>query len=42
MIDVTQTLQQIESRDPSAADDLLPLVYDEGLSQWACIAFDGD
>jgi RNA polymerase sigma factor (TIGR02999 family) len=29
MCDVTQILQQIESGDPSAADELLPLVYDE-------------
>jgi hypothetical protein len=29
MPDVTQVLAQIESGDPSAADQLLPLVYDE-------------
>lgn len=29
MVDVTQILSQIESGDPSAADQLLPLVYDE-------------
>jgi RNA polymerase sigma factor (TIGR02999 family) len=29
MIDVTQILSQIEQGDPSAADQLLPLVYDE-------------
>ena len=29
MGDVTQILQQIESGDPSAAEDLLPLVYEE-------------
>ena len=29
MSDVTQILRQIESGDPSAADQLLPLVYDE-------------
>ena len=29
MSDVTQILQQIEEGDPSAADQLLPLVYDE-------------
>ena len=29
MTDVTQILSQIESGDPSAADQLLPLVYDE-------------
>jgi RNA polymerase sigma factor (TIGR02999 family) len=29
MSDVTQILSQIESGDPSAADQLLPLVYDE-------------
>lgn len=29
MSDVTQILQQIESGDPSASTDLLPLVYDE-------------
>ena len=29
MSDVTQILQQIESGDPSAAKQLLPLVYDE-------------
>jgi RNA polymerase sigma factor (TIGR02999 family) len=29
MSDVTQILQQIESGDPSAARELLPLVYDE-------------
>lgn len=29
MSDVTQILQQIESGDPSAADQLLPLVYEE-------------
>ena len=29
MSDVTQILSQIESGDPSAADKLLPLVYDE-------------
>lgn len=29
MSDVTQILNQIESGDPSAADQLLPLVYDE-------------
>jgi len=29
MSDVTRILQQIESGDPSAADQLLPLVYDE-------------
>ena len=29
MSDVTQILRQIESGDPSAAADLLPLVYDE-------------
>lgn len=29
MSDVTQILHQIESGDPSAADQLLPLVYDE-------------
>ena len=29
MSDVTQILQQIESGDPSAAEQLLPLVYDE-------------
>lgn len=33
MTDVTQTLQQIEAGDPIAADDLLPLVYDESWSQ---------
>jgi DNA-directed RNA polymerase specialized sigma24 family protein len=29
MSDVTQILEQIEHGDPSAADQLLPLVYDE-------------
>jgi RNA polymerase sigma factor (TIGR02999 family) len=29
MTDVTQILQQMESGDPSAAEELLPLVYDE-------------
>jgi ECF sigma factor len=29
MSDVTRILSQIESGDPSAADQLLPLVYDE-------------
>ena len=29
MTDVTQILSQIESGDPSAAEHLLPLVYDE-------------
>jgi len=29
MSDVTQILQQIESGDPTAAELLLPLVYDE-------------
>jgi RNA polymerase sigma factor (TIGR02999 family) len=29
MSDVTRILQQIESGDPSAAEELLPLVYDE-------------
>ena len=29
MTDVTQILSQIESGDPSAAEQLLPLVYDE-------------
>lgn len=29
MTDVTHVLQQIESGDPSAAEELLPLVYDE-------------
>src|SRR4029078_9475816 len=29
MIDVTQILSQIESGDPSAAEQLLPLVYEE-------------
>jgi RNA polymerase sigma factor (TIGR02999 family) len=29
MSEVTQILQQIEAGDPSAAEDLLPLVYDE-------------
>lgn len=29
MRDVTQILQQIEAGDPSAAEELLPLVYDE-------------
>jgi RNA polymerase sigma factor (TIGR02999 family) len=29
MTDVTQILRQIEAGDPSAADQLLPLVYDE-------------
>ena len=29
MSDVTQILQQIESGDPSAAENLLPLVYEE-------------
>ena len=29
MTDVTQILSQIESGDPSAAEKLLPLVYDE-------------
>ena len=29
MADVTQILSQIESGDPSAAEQLLPLVYDE-------------
>jgi hypothetical protein len=29
MSDVTQILAQIESGDPSAADQLLPLVYNE-------------
>jgi RNA polymerase sigma factor (TIGR02999 family) len=29
MSDVTRILQQIETGDPSAAEDLLPLVYDE-------------
>jgi len=29
MSDVTQILSQIESGDPSAAEELLPLVYDE-------------
>src|SRR4051794_23216400 len=29
MSDVTQILSQIESGDPSAAEQLLPLVYDE-------------
>jgi len=29
MTDVTQILSQIESGDPSAADQLLPLVYEQ-------------
>jgi len=29
MLDVTQILSQIESGDSSAADQLLPLIYDE-------------
>lgn len=29
MSDVTQILSQIESGDPSGAEQLLPLVYDE-------------
>ncbi len=29
MTDVTRILSQIESGDPSAAEQLLPLVYDE-------------
>jgi hypothetical protein len=29
MTDVTQILSQIESGDPNAAEQLLPLVYDE-------------
>ena len=29
MSDVTQILSQIESGDPTAAEQLLPLVYDE-------------
>ena len=29
MADVTQILNQIESGDPSAAEKLLPLVYEE-------------
>jgi hypothetical protein len=29
MTDATHILSQIESGDPSAADELLPLVYDE-------------
>ena len=29
MCDVTRILSQIESGDPSAAEHLLPLVYDE-------------
>ena len=29
MTDVTQILSQIESGDPSAAEQLLPLVYEE-------------
>src|SRR5262245_47077069 len=29
MTDVTQILSRIESGDPSATDELLPLVYDE-------------
>ncbi len=29
MSDVTQLLHQIDAGDPSAADQLLPLVYDE-------------
>ena len=29
MADVTQILSQIESGDPAAAEQLLPLVYDE-------------
>ena len=29
MADVTQILSQIEQGDPSAADQLLPLVYDD-------------
>jgi len=29
MSDVTQILNQIESGDPGAAEQLLPLVYDE-------------
>lgn len=29
MSDVTRTLSQIESRDPSAAEQLLPLVFDK-------------
>jgi ECF sigma factor len=29
MADITQILSQIESGDPSAAAELLPLVYDE-------------
>ena len=29
MTDVTQILSQIEQGDPSAADQLLPLVYEE-------------
>src|SRR5574341_1365540 len=29
MSDVTQVLQQIDAGDPAAADELLPLVYDE-------------
>ena len=30
MSDVTRILSQIESGDPSASEQLLPLVYDEG------------
>ena len=33
MSDVTQILSQIESGDPSAAEQLLPLVYEELRSQ---------
>ena len=36
MADVTQILLQIESGDPAAAAQLLPLVYDE-LRIWAII-----
>ena len=36
MSDVTRILSQIEQGDPSAADQLLPLVYDELRNLAAC------
>ena len=34
MSDVTRILSEIESGDPSAAEQLLPLVYDELPADW--------
>jgi len=51
MTDVTQILSQIERGDPSAAEQLLPLVYDElratsvamyGQNGPECISFQSD